>query len=87
MRYVLLLAAILALGGCGFTSTGDAVRNALKERGGQAMDAGLENTEWFMCEGASVGSVQRRYGKSRETAEAWKTLCLGDPEADILEAP
>ena len=49
------------------------------------MDEGLANAEFFICRAASVGSVYRRYARDKQTAQAWKTLCLGDPEADILE--
>ena len=78
---------VLLLGGCGFTPYGDFARGAVTEYGAQAMDEGLVNAEFFMCRAASVGSVIRRYGKSAETAEAWKTLCQGNAEVDIIDAP
>ena len=87
MRHVLLLATILALGGCGFTTQGDAIRSGIETYGSQAMDEGLNSAEFFICRAASVGSVIRRYGKDKAQADAWKTLCLGDPDADILEPP
>lgn len=94
MRKILKCAAVAiallclpALGGCGFTSEGQAVRQGVATYGAQAMDEGLVNAEWFICRAASVGAVQRRYGKSSEAAEAWKTLCNGDGEAAIIEAP
>ena len=82
---ITLLALFLA--SCGFTSTGDRVRESAKQYGAQAMDEGLANAEFFICRAASVGSVYRRYGRSKETAEAWKTLCLHNPDAIILETP
>ena len=87
MRHVLSIALAVFLCGCGFTTTGDRVRDAAKSGGAQAMDEGLANAEFFICRAASVGSVYRRYGKSRETAEAWKTLCLDNPDAILLETP
>jgi hypothetical protein len=68
----------LLLAGCGFTPQGAAVRQGVAAYGAQAMDAGLVNSEWFMCKGASVGSVQRRYGADEIKAAAWKELCLTD---------
>ena len=78
---------ILLLGGCGFTPYGDFARGAVTEYGAQAMDEGLVNAEFFVCRAASVGSVVRRYGKSAETAEAWKTLCLSSADVDLFGAP
>ncbi len=85
----IFLAAMLAgpLAGCGFTEAGDEARVAISNEGAQAYDKGLANSEWFLCQAASVGSIQRRYGRSADLAQAWRTLCLGDAEADILGAP
>ena len=69
---------LLALGGCGFTSQGNQVRQGVATYGAQAMDEGLINAEWFVCKAASVGSVQRRYGTDPAKAQAWKALCLVD---------
>ena len=87
MRLIHVLSLACVLTGCGFTTTGDRVRDAAKQYGAQAMDEGLANAEFFICRAASVGSVFRRYGRSKETAEAWKTLCLDNPDAIILETP
>ncbi len=87
MRLVCVLSLACVLTSCGFTTTGDRVRDAAKQYGAQAMDEGLANAEFFICRAASVGSVYRRYGRSKETAEAWKTLCLDNPDAIILETP
>ncbi len=87
IRFLAPLALALLLAACGFTSQGDLVRKGIAEYGAQAMDEGLVNAEFFVCRAASVGSVIRRYGRSRETAEAWKTLCQGDADVDIIEPP
>ena len=87
MRAACVLSLALFLASCGFTTTGDRVRDAAQQYGAQAMDEGLANAEFFICRAASVGSVYRRYGRSKETAEAWKTLCLHNPDAIILETP
>ena len=72
MRY-LVLSSLLILGGCGFTPQGDFIRSQVSERGAQAMDEGLRNSEWFLCQAASVGSIKRRY--SGEKASAYTELC------------
>ncbi len=86
-RVFVPLCLALPLGACGVTGTGNSARDAISEYGSQAMDEGLVNAEIFVCRAPSVGLVIRRYGKSRETAEAWKTPCQGDADLDIIEAP
>ncbi len=54
------------------------------DRGGYRLATSVDGA--LIGEGGDV-SVQRRYGTSRNLAEAWRTLCLGDPEADLLIAP
>lgn len=90
MRRAILTAALAAtLAACGFTETGTRVRELVKSEGARAYDEGLANAEFFVCRAASVGSVQRRYGRTAETAEAWRVLCLGDGSAavDLIHAP
>ncbi len=81
------IALALFLAGCGFTGPGTAIRDFAKVEGAKAYDEGLANAEFFVCWAASIGSVQRRYGRNRDLAEAWRALCLGDPEASLLIGP
>lgn len=74
-----LVVAALVLSSCGFTGTGDAVRAVVADKGGQAMDEGLANAEWFMCSAVSVGAVRRRYGRSPQLATAYEMLCRHRP--------
>lgn len=76
MRHAAILAAALALAGCGFTPEGDIVRSAVKERGAQAYDEGIANSLWFICNAASVGSVRRNFAKSMD---AYNALCAEPP--------
>lgn len=78
-----LVLALSLLSGCGFTSQGDAARAAVKQYGAQAMDEALVNNEWFMCYGASIGSIKRRYGASTELAAAYNAMCPSG-SADLL---
>ena len=73
----------LMLAGCGLTDTGTRARDFVASEGARAYDEGLANAEFFICRAASVGSVQRRYGRDTETAEAWRVLCHGDGEAAV----
>ncbi|KKM60281.1 hypothetical protein LCGC14_1543440 [marine sediment metagenome] len=84
-RWIPIAIAVLVLAGCGFTSQGDAIRDFVKVEGAQAYDEGLSNSEFFICKAASVGSVLRRYGRSEETAAAWRAICRGNPEAVIVK--
>lgn len=72
MKY-LVLSTLLFLVGCGFTAQGDFVRDQISQKGAQAMDEGLRNSEWFLCNAASVGSIKRRYAGDK--AEAYTELC------------
>lgn len=76
------IAAALALAGCGFTPQGDLARDIVREKGAQAYDEGLENSIWFLCNAASVGSIRRRFGASQESAAAYNALCA--PSVDIV---
>lgn len=67
-----IFALMLILGGCA------AATGAIKDRGASVMDKSLIASEFVICQGASVGSIQRRYGQSAETASAWRALCLAD---------
>lgn len=86
MRKLILALACLTAS-CGFTPQGDAVRLGVAKYGAQAMDEGLVNAEWFICNAASIGSIKRRYGKSADLAEHYRALCDLDPNADVLGAP
>ena len=80
MKHLLLA---LFLSGCGFTPFGDTIRSAVKDYGAQAYDEGLENSEFYICKVASIGSILRRYGRSK--AEAWKALCRVEDGEGIVE--
>lgn len=86
-RAPLVLAVAVALGGCGLTPYGDAARNAVTDYGARVMDQALADAEFVICDGASVGSVRRRYGTSAERAKAWRELCRRDSEVEILMLP
>lgn len=87
MRYVyvaLMLACSVLLSACGQTSQGDLVRDAIQKRGADAYDAGLENSEYFMCDAASARAVRKRYGKSPQLAAAYRTICAENAADPIL---
>lgn len=65
----------LLLSGCGLSSEGHAVRLAISEYGAKIADAELENIEWTLCKGISVGAFTRRYGQDQKKIEAWRELC------------
>lgn len=82
-----LLSAFLALflAGCGMTPQGDALRSAVRETGKTVADAELENLEWALCNGVSVGAIKRRYGGKPQKASAWQALCDNQPENTVFE--
>lgn len=77
----------LFLAGCGFTPQGDLARETLVTKGAQAADEGLVNAEWFVCQAATIGSVKRKYGVSRERADAYNRFCPDTSGAEIIGAP
>jgi len=81
MRAICFAIALLALGACGQTPQGSLIRDVVQTRGAEIYDEGLENAEFFICRAASVGAVMRRYGSSVDRAQAWRTLCVADPDA------
>ena len=83
MIKIIGLTLVLLLAGCGQTPFGDQVRDMVKSRGALIMDRGLINSEWFLCEAASIGSVKRRYGGSK--TQAYKDLCASSSADDIFE--
>ncbi len=96
MKRHLAFIALLALGGCGFTPQGDFIRSAVKEYGAQAYDEGLDNAVYFMCYPASHGSVERKFGTSKELANAYNVICgrVGNTtltpqqdSADVISVP
>lgn len=85
---IIVLACLsVTLGACGFTGFGDTARDAVTVKGAQAMDEGLANAEWFMCNAASIGSIKRRYGKTAEQAAAYNAICGLTGEAVIVSVP
>ena len=86
MRLILAAAAVLVLGGCGFTPQGDFLRSAVADRGRGAAAAGLENAEWFLCRVALIGAVRDRYGSPPERMAAYNTLCSA-PSAPVNLTP
>ena len=83
LRWIPIALTALLLAGC-ITPEGIAAGSAIAERGAAAYDKALENNIWFVCKAASVGSVQRRFGVSTEKAEAWRALCVTDPQASVI---
>lgn len=83
MKY-LAIGAVVLLAGCGQTDFGNTVRTAVGERGAAAYDSGLENAEWFICQAASVGSVKRRYGVSKEKADAYNAVCSQEATENVV---
>ena len=76
---IVIFAGFLA--GCGLTPTGQAVRVAIDEYGQKIADAELENIEFVLCRGITVGAFTRRYGTQPKKAEAWRTICSTEAAA------
>lgn len=77
--HMLVIGLVVLLSGCGLTQQGDFARAALKNKGKEAAAKSLENSEWFMCRGSSVGAVKDRYGISADKAAAYNIICFDNP--------
>ncbi len=53
-------------------------------KGAKVYDAGLDNSEVFICQIASVGSVKRRYWRSQADFDTWARFCQLGAEARDL---
>ena len=78
---VLCILGLMTLAGCG---TFDTVKEVVAVKGAEIMDDTLNDSEWFICNGASVGSVRRRYGDSSDRSFAWRQLCEPKTNATVL---
>lgn len=81
--YILLALVVAALSGCSSTAT-------FVDKASDYSDHSIAAAEFFICRGATVGSVMRNYGNSKEGMEAWRMLCLREldaPIAPILVSP
>lgn len=84
MRLFLVLFMAVALGACGQTSLGNALRTGVVVKGAEIADEGLVNSEWFVCDGASVGSIKRKYGVSADRRDAYNRFCPDTSAVPIL---
>ena len=80
------LLSLLLLAGCGLTSEGNLLRGAIQSQGREAAAQAVLDAEWTLCRAMPVGAVLDRYGRSQDTADAWRTLCRGSNEAKIIKA-
>lgn len=55
-----------------FTLSGCSATVAVVEKGAEINDSALEAAEFTICQAASIGAIQRRYGDS---PERWNALC------------
>ena len=65
----------LALGGCSYIPFYDTATAAISVEGANSADEALKNAEWTLCNAATIGSVNRRYGGSKVLSNAYRTLC------------
>jgi len=83
-RTLLLTSALLFLTSCGITPYGNLARDVVRTRGAQVEDAGVKNAMWYLCYAASVGSIQRAFGRSVARAELYRQMCKGELDANVI---
>lgn len=72
MRYVCVVLGCLSLTACAGWET---VQGTVAGKGAQAADEFLQSGEWVVCEAATVGAVNRKYGLDPAKTQAWKDYC------------
>lgn len=82
MNKVILLTTLVVLSGCALSL--DTARDTISTKGADAMDQLLIDAEWFLCYGASIGSIKRKY--SGKKADAYNVLCRMD-SSNIVVTP
>ena len=82
MNKVILLTTLVVLSGCVMSL--DTARDTISAKGADAMDQLLVDAEWFMCYGASIGAIKRKY--SGDKADAYNRLCKMD-SSNIIVTP
>jgi hypothetical protein len=75
MRHILLMTAIVLMTGC---AEFQALKSAVGSYGSDAADEALDVSIWGICEGSSVGAVERRF-KTEEEKAARVAICRGSP--------
>jgi hypothetical protein len=70
MKYIGMALLLLAMGCANFKAATVATASA----SANAADKALQAAHWYMCRGASVGAVERRFGK---TPGPYKAICAG----------
>ncbi len=68
-----ILLTLVLLTGCAGVGTGIVVGT---QKAAESADKALNAALWYICRGASVGAIQRKYGTR---PEAYKSLCSGIP--------
>ena len=83
MLGLLFVIVMILTSACGMTPEGSLIRDTVNVKGAKAYDEGLANVNWFLCNGASIGSVRRWMGNDIEKAKAWSVICA-DGNASVL---
>lgn len=84
LKCLSIVVILSMIGGCSFTSAGDAYRTRVHQKSKKAAAVSLENAEWLLCRAASVGAVKDRYGISTNKSIAYHILCQQDPANNLI---
>ncbi|MFQ5741996.1 MAG: hypothetical protein ACE5HV_00225 [Acidobacteriota bacterium] len=76
-KLTLLLGVLVIVSACEFLGIA-------KQKGAEFYDKALTETEWFMCNAASIGSIKRRYGTDPERAKTYNDLCALTGAGEII---
>ena len=71
-RLAIVLALLLPA--CAIPQVDTAVKQAVSV-GVETADDALEASEFYLCRGARIGAIKRRYGTNAARADAYNELC------------
>lgn len=72
MKSLLFAAALLPLAAC---AQYDLAAGVVRDKGAEAADRALEASRYYQCEAATIGSIRREYGGTREGATIHRDFC------------
>ncbi len=81
MKWFIITVGLLFLSSC---ASIDTVKKTIAIKGAEISDTALTEAVWWTCKGASIGSVQRRYGQTKDRAMMYREFCFGQDGVNIV---
>lgn len=80
-KIILILTVLVLMTGCAEMQF---AKTTIKHGGARLADESLNATIWKLCNATSYGAIKRKFGDSKEKADALHILCGGAKEVNLL---